>query len=345
MENKKAFGEYIRQKRMEAGLTQRNFADRLYVTESAVSKWERGLSYPDITLLSSICEILQVSEHELLTASEDVESRSMEKLAERYLALINRVKLIQYLLYGTALLVCFICNLAVSHTLSWFFVVLTSELTAASLTLLPVLTRKKRGLKTLCAFTGTLLLLLMTCCLYTGGAWFFLAAVPTLFGMCVIFLPYVLSQIWLPAFLERHKALFCMAVDTALLFLLLFVCDACLHGGWFLTIACPIAGFCMILPWGMLLLLRYTKMNSFFKTAACFGLSALFFYFLNVLLSTILDGKAFDVLLPLRFDFRCWSESMINANVNAIIYLAFFLCAFLFLFAGIAADLRRKNTH
>ena len=140
MENKKAFGEYIRQKRMEAGLTQRNFADRLYVTESAVSKWERGLSYPDITLLSSICEILQVSEHELLTASEDVESRSMEKLAERYLALINRVKLIQYLLYGTALLVCFICNLAVSHTLSWFFVVLTSELTAASLTLLPVLT-------------------------------------------------------------------------------------------------------------------------------------------------------------------------------------------------------------
>ena len=42
VENKKAFGEYIRQKRMEAGLTQRNFADRLYVTESAVSKWERG---------------------------------------------------------------------------------------------------------------------------------------------------------------------------------------------------------------------------------------------------------------------------------------------------------------
>ena len=51
MENKKAFGEYIRQKRAEAGLTQKGFADRLFVTESAVSKWERGLSYPDITLV------------------------------------------------------------------------------------------------------------------------------------------------------------------------------------------------------------------------------------------------------------------------------------------------------
>ncbi len=44
MENKKAFGEYIRQKRIDAGLTQKGFADRLFVTESAVSKWERGVS-------------------------------------------------------------------------------------------------------------------------------------------------------------------------------------------------------------------------------------------------------------------------------------------------------------
>ena len=53
-------------------MTQREFADKLFVTGSAVSKWERGMSYPDITLLRDICEILGVSEHELLTASEDV---------------------------------------------------------------------------------------------------------------------------------------------------------------------------------------------------------------------------------------------------------------------------------
>ena len=74
MENKKTFGAYICRRRKELGLTQREFADRLFVTESAVSKWERGMSYPDITLIRDICAILQVSEHELLTASEDVEA-------------------------------------------------------------------------------------------------------------------------------------------------------------------------------------------------------------------------------------------------------------------------------
>ena len=76
MENKKTFGAYICRRRKELGLTQREFADRLFVTESAVSKWERGMSYPDITLIRDICAILQVSEHELLTASEDVEART-----------------------------------------------------------------------------------------------------------------------------------------------------------------------------------------------------------------------------------------------------------------------------
>ena len=45
MENKKTFGSYIQQKRRDLGLTQRAFADQLYVTESAVSKWERGVSH------------------------------------------------------------------------------------------------------------------------------------------------------------------------------------------------------------------------------------------------------------------------------------------------------------
>lgn len=45
MENKKTFGAYILKRRRELGMTQRELAERLYVTESAVSKWERGVSH------------------------------------------------------------------------------------------------------------------------------------------------------------------------------------------------------------------------------------------------------------------------------------------------------------
>ncbi|MCJ7834844.1 helix-turn-helix domain-containing protein [Cuneatibacter sp. NSJ-177] len=45
MENKKTFGAYILRRRKELNLTQREFAEKLYVTESAVSKWERGVSH------------------------------------------------------------------------------------------------------------------------------------------------------------------------------------------------------------------------------------------------------------------------------------------------------------
>ena len=43
-DEKKSFGEYIRRKRLEAGLTQKELAGQLFVTESTVSKWERGVS-------------------------------------------------------------------------------------------------------------------------------------------------------------------------------------------------------------------------------------------------------------------------------------------------------------
>lgn len=68
MEKRENFGRYIKEKRKAAGLSQKELATQLFVSESAVSKWERGLSYPDMTLVTSLCEILHVSEHELLTA-------------------------------------------------------------------------------------------------------------------------------------------------------------------------------------------------------------------------------------------------------------------------------------
>ena len=77
MENN--FGEFLKQKRQEKSLTQKDLAKKLFVSESAVSKWEKNIAHPDITLLPTLSEILGVTEHELITASIDKQSR-IEKI-------------------------------------------------------------------------------------------------------------------------------------------------------------------------------------------------------------------------------------------------------------------------
>lgn len=67
---KEKFGEFVAQKRKEKEMTQKELADRLLVSDKAVSKWERGLSYPDITLLEPLSKILSVSITELMEGKE-----------------------------------------------------------------------------------------------------------------------------------------------------------------------------------------------------------------------------------------------------------------------------------
>ena len=231
MENdsKKSFGEFITQRRRALGLTQREFADKLFVTNSAVSKWERGLSYPDITLIRDICEILGVSEHELLTASEDVEARSAEKLAARYRRLVRSYKLAQCLAYGGAALGCLIGDIA-GGGLSWSLIVIAALLAAASLTLLPAFAPERRGgLWAAGGFTISLMLLYGAICLVEGGRWFLPAVCYTLLALGLTLLPYVLRRVTLPAALSTRKGLVYLAANTLLLFILLL--EECLRTG------------------------------------------------------------------------------------------------------------------
>lgn len=64
--NKQAFGAFLAQLRREKGYTQKDLAEKLYVSDKAVSKWERGLSVPDVSLLMPLAELLGVTVTELL---------------------------------------------------------------------------------------------------------------------------------------------------------------------------------------------------------------------------------------------------------------------------------------
>ena len=64
--DKEKTGQLITLLRKEKGLTQKQLADALNVTDKAVSKWERGLSFPDISMLEPISELLDISILEIL---------------------------------------------------------------------------------------------------------------------------------------------------------------------------------------------------------------------------------------------------------------------------------------
>ncbi len=59
-------GNFIKELRKKKGFTQKELAEKLHITDRAVSKWERGLSAPDISLLEPLAEILEVSISEII---------------------------------------------------------------------------------------------------------------------------------------------------------------------------------------------------------------------------------------------------------------------------------------
>ena len=77
-------GKFIAEKRKAKNLTQLQLAERLYVTDRAVSKWECGRSLPDSSIMLELCEVLGISVNELLTG-EELKMETYNKQAEENL--------------------------------------------------------------------------------------------------------------------------------------------------------------------------------------------------------------------------------------------------------------------
>ena len=66
-------GKIIKEKRITAGFTQKALADALHITDKAISKWERGLCLPDVSLLTKISLLLDVDLDVLMAKSIEQE--------------------------------------------------------------------------------------------------------------------------------------------------------------------------------------------------------------------------------------------------------------------------------
>ena len=62
----KSIGETIASLRKKKGYTQQELAEKMNVTDKAVSKWERDLSYPDINTIARLADVLEVPVNDLL---------------------------------------------------------------------------------------------------------------------------------------------------------------------------------------------------------------------------------------------------------------------------------------
>lgn len=80
--DKQTFGLYIAEKRKQLGMTQAQLAQKVHVTDKAVSKWERGLSYPDVTLLEPLAQALCVSLDQMLRCRMSTAEEKEQPMAE-----------------------------------------------------------------------------------------------------------------------------------------------------------------------------------------------------------------------------------------------------------------------
>lgn len=331
MTDKKTFASFIKARRIEKNYSQKDLAEKLFVTESAVSKWERGISYPDITLISGICRALDISEHELITASTDTDARKIKRDAQKFHIIRNTWILVPTILYAISLIVCFICNLAINHTLSWFYVVASSLICAY--TFIPTITCFFETKKLLVFTVSTYLsvcLLLFTCSVYTDNfSWIVTACIGVLIGYVLFLLPVLLNK----TKLTRFKFLISFS-------LILLLAVALLTNNYFIyrfdlssAILITLYSFSPVIFCAIICVLRF---NGFLKAGFCTLFCALIFYFLDYIVNLLFGMNENNY----HVNFNNWNE-----NINGNLYLIF-LIAFLFIsavFIGIGFIRTRKK--
>lgn len=153
--NNEKMGKFICDMRKSQKLTQKDLAEKLKITDKAVSKWERGISCPDISLLVPLAQALGVTTSELLNGEKGVQpEKTKDAIVEETLLYssksttqkLERVKNIAFSLLSSAIIltavICMICDFCIAGRLKWSLIVLASLL-FSWLLLLPLL--KARG--------------------------------------------------------------------------------------------------------------------------------------------------------------------------------------------------------
>ena len=94
--NQEKIGDFIAELRKENNMTQIELANKLGVTDRAVSKWENGRGLPDVSLFEPLCKEFNISVNELLKG-EKIKETDAEHLSAETIITINYICLFNYL--------------------------------------------------------------------------------------------------------------------------------------------------------------------------------------------------------------------------------------------------------
>ena len=86
--NQEKIGKFILELRKEKNMTQQELADKIGVTDRAISKWENGRGMPDLTLMKPLCRELGITINDLLSGEKIDKKDYQEKLEEN---IINKL--------------------------------------------------------------------------------------------------------------------------------------------------------------------------------------------------------------------------------------------------------------
>jgi transcriptional regulator with XRE-family HTH domain len=323
----------------------------LFVSESTVSKWEKDVAHPDITLLPKLSEILGVTEHELITASVDNKAREEKKQAKKWRTLSFSWSLFFYIAYGVALIPCFICDLVKNKTLSWFWIVFAALILAFTFTNLPKFIKKyKLVLIPLLQYLA-LVLLFGVCCVYTKGNWFWIPSLSVLLGLIIIFAPIYIAKYKIFSKIKKYNDFISVAVDFLMLNILLIVINAnaikngYADGWWCFKIALPIV-LGVYLALNIIMCVRLLKTNKFLKTSIILFLLNVFLYIppLFVKSKNAEFQKEIGNANIFKADFSSWEVDVtLENNINLIICLTLLLLSAVFLIVGLIYRNKRKT--
>lgn len=286
-----------------------------------------------------------------LAMKSDKYSSALELEKENIIARHTRMQKRKSLVVGACIagvlcipvIVCLIVNLALGQALDWFFIVLTALMTVASLVVVPLIAEKQKGLYTIFSFTGSLLLLLLSCALYTGGDWLFVAVSSVLFGLSVIIMPYIAYALYLPKFWKKNKGLFSLGIDT-LLFTVMMICIGLfLESAEYWSVMPPIALCNVGVVWLIFLICRYLSISRFIRAGLVSVISGIYLFFINNIIQAFNPGITTDSPLFPELYLTVWNDSTINGNVRWLILIGCAAVGAVCIIIGIVRDLKRKR--